>query len=72
MPELVVPILYATMASAFFGGQGVLTMRSFAYVDPQTSLTISLGACVLALWLPAPFMLRAEYLGNRGMWIFMS
>ena len=39
MPETtLLPILYATVTAVFFGAQGVLTMRSLAYLDPQTSL----------------------------------
>jgi drug/metabolite transporter (DMT)-like permease len=68
----VASILYATMAAAFFGAQVVLTMRSLTYVDPQTSSTISMGTCVLVFWLLAPFMLRAEYFRNPGMWIFFA
>lgn len=72
MPEVSVPILYALMAAAFFGGQVVLTMRSFTYVDPQTGSMISMGTCVLVFWSLAPFMLRAHYFGNHGMWIFFA
>ena len=72
MPEVFVPILYALMAAAFFGGQVVLTMRSFTYVDPQTGSMISMGTCVLVFWSLAPFMLRAHYFGNPGMWVFFA
>jgi drug/metabolite transporter (DMT)-like permease len=72
MPEVFIPILYATMAALFFGGQVVLTMRSFAYVDPQTGSMISMGTCTLIFWLLAPFLLKAEYFGNIGMWIFSA
>jgi len=72
MPEMLIPILYAIMAAAFFGAQVVLTLRSFAYVDPQTGSMISMGTCVLILWLLSPFMLRADYFGNLGLWIFSA
>jgi drug/metabolite transporter (DMT)-like permease len=73
MPETsVASILYATMASAFFGAQVVLTMRSLNYVDPQTSSMISMGTCVLIFWLLAPFLLRIEYFRNPGIWIFFA
>jgi len=72
MPEVFIPILYALMAAAFFGGQVVLTMRSFTYVDPQTGSMISMGTCVLVFWSLAPFMLRAHYFGNPGMWVFLA
>jgi drug/metabolite transporter (DMT)-like permease len=60
------------MASAFFGAQVVLTMRSLNYVDPQTSSMISMGTCVLIFWLLAPFLLRIEYFRNPGIWIFFA
>jgi drug/metabolite transporter (DMT)-like permease len=73
MPEItVLPIFYATMTAAFFGAQGVLTMRSLTYLDPQTSSMISMGTSLLVFWLLAPFMLRAEYFRNPGMWIFSA
>ena len=72
MPEVVVPIFYSIMAAAFFGGQIVIIMRSFAYVDSQTSSMIAMGTCLLAFWLLAPFMLRVEYLWNPGMWYFFA
>lgn len=64
------PILYATLAAACFGGQVVVTMRSFAHVDPQTSSMISIGTCVLVYWLLSPFLLKTAYLTNPGTWIF--
>ena len=72
MPDAVIPILYATLAAAFFGGQGVLTVKSFAYVGPQTGSMISMGACVIVFWLLAPFMLCADDFRNPGMWIFLA
>jgi len=66
------PILYALMAAVLFGGQGILTMRSLAHVDPQTSSMIATGTCVLIFWLLAPFLLRREYWLNPGMWIFLA
>ncbi|MFP4087058.1 MAG: DMT family transporter [Desulfobacteraceae bacterium] len=64
------PILYATLAAACFGGQVVVTMRSFAHVDPQTSSMISIGTCVAVYWLLSPFLLKTAYLTNPGTWIF--
>lgn len=70
MDEALVPILYAALAAVCFGGQVVVTMRSFTYVDPQTSSMISIGTCVAIFWLLSPFLLKAEYLANPGIWIF--
>jgi drug/metabolite transporter (DMT)-like permease len=70
--EALVPILYATVAAACFGGQLVLTMRSFAYVDPQTGSMITIGTCVTIFWLLSPFLLKAEHFTNPGMWIFFA
>lgn len=70
MDEALVPILYAAFAAFCFGGQVVVTMRSFTYVDPQTSSMISIGTCVVIFWLLSPFLLKAEYLANPGIWIF--
>jgi drug/metabolite transporter (DMT)-like permease len=70
--EALVPILYAMVAAACFGGLLVMTMRSFAYVDPQTSSMISIGTCVTIFWLLSPFLLKAEYFTNPGMWIFFG
>jgi len=70
--EALVPIFYATLAAACFGGQLVLTMRSFAYVDPQTSSMITIGTCVTIFWLLSPFLLKAEYFTNPGMWVFFA
>jgi drug/metabolite transporter (DMT)-like permease len=70
--EALVPILYAMVAAACFGGQLVMTMRSFAYADPQTSSMISIGTCVTIFWLLSPFLLKAEYFTNPGMWIFFG
>lgn len=70
MPETLVPVLYATMAAVCFGGQVVLTMRSFAHVEPQTSAMISIGTSVVIFWLLAPFLLKTEYFSNPGMWVF--
>lgn len=70
MPETLVPVLYATMAAVCFGGQVVLTMRSFAHVEPQTSAMISIGTSVGIFWLLAPFLLKTEYFSNSGMWVF--
>lgn len=72
MGESSVPILYAMLAAAFFGGQGVLTMRSFAYVDPQVSSMVSIGTCVMLFWFLASFLLRAEHWLNPGLYIFMA
>lgn len=72
MHEALVPILYATVTAACFGGQLVLTMRSFAYVDPQTGSMITIGTCVTIFWLLSPFLLKAEYFANPGMWIFFA
>jgi len=66
------PILYALMTAVLFGGQAVLTMRSLAHVDPQTSSLIATGTCVLIFWLMAPFLLRGEYWLNPGMWVFLA
>jgi drug/metabolite transporter (DMT)-like permease len=70
MPETLVPVLYATIAAVCFGGQVVLTMRSFAHVEPQTSAMISIGTSVGIFWLLAPFLLKTEYFSNPGMWVF--
>jgi len=70
--EALLPILYATVTAACFGGQLVLTMRSFAYVDPQTGSMITIGTCVTIFWLLSPFLLKAEYFANPGMWIFFA
>jgi drug/metabolite transporter (DMT)-like permease len=70
--EALVPILYAIVTAACFGGQLVMTMRSFAYVDPQTSSMITIGTCVTIFWLLSPFLLKAEYFTNPGMWIFFA
>jgi uncharacterized membrane protein len=70
--EALIPILYATVTAACFGGQLVLTMRSFAYVDPQTGSMITIGTCVTIFWLLSPFLLKAEYFANPGMWIFFA
>ena len=72
MHEALVPILYATVTAACFGAQLVLTMRSFAYVDPQTGSMITIGTCVTIFWLLSPFLLKAEYFANHGMWIFFA
>ena len=70
MDESLVPILYATLAAVCFGGQVVVTMRGFAYVEPQTSSMISIGTCAMIFWLLSPFLLKAEYFANPGMWVF--
>ncbi len=70
MDEAFVPILYAALAAVCFGGQVVVTMRSFTYVDPQTSSMISIGTSVVIFWLLSPFLLKAEYFANPGVWIF--
>jgi DME family drug/metabolite transporter len=70
--EPLVPVIYAALAAACFGAQVVLTMRSFAYVAPQTSSMISIGTCVVIFWLLAPFLLKTEYLVNPGMWVFFA
>lgn len=72
MHEALVPILYATVTAACFGGQLVLTMKSFAYVEPQTGSMITIGTCVTIFWLLSPFFLNAEYFANPGMWIFFA
>jgi len=72
MDETLLPILYATLAALCFGGQVVVTMRSFAHVDPQTSSMISIGTCVVIFWSLSPFLLKAEYLRNPGMWVFLA
>lgn len=72
MHEALFPILYALIAAACFGGQLVLTMRSFAYADPQTSSMITIGTCVAIFWLLSPFLLKAQYFTNPGMWIFFG
>jgi drug/metabolite transporter (DMT)-like permease len=72
VPETLVPILYAIVTAACFGGQLVMTIRSFAYVDPQTSSMISIGTCMTIFWLLSPFLLKAEYFTNPGMWVFFA
>ncbi|MFC1886180.1 EamA family transporter, partial [Thermodesulfobacteriota bacterium] len=49
-----------------------LQMRSFSYVDPQTGSMISMGAVVLIFWLLSPFLLKAGYFQNVGMWVFIG
>ena len=49
-----------------------MTMRSFAYVDPQTSSMVSIGTCATIFWLLSPFLLEAEYFTNPGMWVFFA
>jgi len=71
MDQSLIPIFYATFAAVCFGGQVVVTMRSFSHVDPQTSSMISIGTCVAIYWLLSPFLLKADYLANPGTWIFM-
>lgn len=71
MDEAFIPILYAVLAAVCFGGQVVVTMKSFTHVDPQTSSMISIGTCVVIFWLLSPFLLRAEYFVNPGMWFFL-
>ena len=72
MPDtIMVPILYALVASALFGGQGVLTMRSLSTMDSQSSSMFAMGVCVLIFWLLAPFLLKPEYFRNPGMWVFL-
>jgi drug/metabolite transporter (DMT)-like permease len=70
IPDSVVPIIYAVMAAAFFGGQVVLTMRSLSYADAQTASMISMGTVVLVFWMLAPLMLKAEHFKNPGVWVF--
>jgi drug/metabolite transporter (DMT)-like permease len=70
--EALVPILFALIAAACFGGQLVLTMRSFAYADPQTSSMITIGTCVIIFWLLSPFLLKAEYFTGPAMWVFIG
>jgi len=70
MDETLVPILYAAFAAVCFGGQVVVTMRSLTHLDPQTGSMISIGTCVVVFWLLSPFLLKAEYFANPGMWIF--
>jgi len=65
-------IFYAIVTSVLYGVQMILTMRSLAYVDPQTGSMITMGATLTVFWLLAPFMLRAEYFHNHGMWIFLA
>ncbi|MGD8520047.1 MAG: DMT family transporter [Desulfobacterales bacterium] len=72
MHEAIVPILYAIVTAACFGGQLVMTMRSFTYVDPQTSSMISIGTCATIFWMLSPFLLKAEYFTNPGMWVFFA
>ena len=72
MYETLYPILYALITASCFGGQLVMTVRSFAYVDPQTSSMISIGTCVAIFWLLSPFLLKAEYFTNPGMWVFFA
>lgn len=72
MQEPFVAILFAISAAACFGGQYLMTIRSFAYVDPQTSSMYTLGICVIIFWLLAPFTVKAAYFGNVGMWIFLA
>jgi len=72
MPEAIIPIFHALIAAAFFGGQVVLSTRSFAYVDTQIASMISMGTVVLIFWSMAPFMLQADYFRNPGMWIFIG
>ena len=69
---ILVPIIYALVASAMFGAQGVLTMRSLKFVDPQTSSMAAMGVCVLIFWLIAPFFLKLEYFRNPGLWVFFA
>jgi drug/metabolite transporter (DMT)-like permease len=70
--DALVPILFALTAAMLFGGQWVLTVRSFAYVDPQTSSMSTVGICVGVLWLLAPFFLEAHYFTNIALWIFLA
>ncbi|MFC1798876.1 DMT family transporter [Thermodesulfobacteriota bacterium] len=72
MHETLVPIFFAIITAACFGGQLVIGVRSFAYVDPQTSSMITIGTCVVIFWLLSPFLLKAEYFTNPGMWIFFA
>jgi len=71
MDQTLLPILYATFAALCFGGQVVVTMRSFVHVDPQTSSMISIGTSVVIFWSLSPFLLKTEYLRNPGMWVFL-
>jgi DME family drug/metabolite transporter len=72
MDETLLPILYATLAAFCFGTQVVVTMKSFAHVDPQTSSMISIGTCVVIFWSLSPFLLKAEYLRNPGILVFLA
>ena len=72
MAETLVPILFALTTAICFGGQLVMTVKSFAYADPQTSAMISIGTCVAVFWLLAPFLLKANYFANPGMWVFVG
>jgi len=72
VPYDLVPIVFAMLAAACFGGQLILTKRSLAYTQPQTSSMISIGTCLLIFWLLSPFLLRAEYFSNPGMWVFLA
>ena len=70
MHETLSPIFFAIIAAASFGGLLILTMRSLAYVDSQTTSMISIASCVIVLWLLAPFFLKSEYWQNPGLWVF--
>lgn len=72
MQDTIAPILFAITTAACFGGQLVLTNKSLAYVDPQSSSMISIGTSVVIFWFMAPFLLKAEYFTNPAMWIFFS
>lgn len=73
MPDLPhAPLLFAVLASFFFGSSVLTSKQGLRYVDAQTGSMISIGTTVTIYTLIAPFFIRWEYWSSPGIWVFMG
>ena len=68
--ETLLPVLVSLASAVAFGGSGVAAKRGLAHVDPLAGTVVSVGTCLLAYLLLAPFWMRAEDWFTAGFWVF--
>ncbi len=73
MPEVLSSTLLPALgATLFFGVSVLVSKQGLRYVDAQTGSMISIGTTTLIYCALAPFLVKAEYFRNPGVWVFIA
>jgi drug/metabolite transporter (DMT)-like permease len=65
-------LLFAVVASFFFGFSVLTSKQGLRYVDAQTGSMISIATTVTIYTLIAPFFVKWEYWTSPGIWLFLG